>query len=862
MPKLFKLYQAFHGGLNNSADPRDIAENEVSDISNMMVDQVGRIRTMGGVVASAYTDTELYGASGMSAGLGFLAFKADFGLPARKSITSVQDMGGYCRFNSTAHGFSVGDFILHYDSAYNAYNGVKCIQFVDTDYYETYDAWGATTATLYAVKLSTALTSPSTTNYLVLNKGATWCVSIMEDNVWHEFKNCRVVTPAGVMFWEGGFLRLSGFTYKFTFGVVQYYPFADTKKKWYYYEQLSARGRLDVPNFGLVGNNLYGNTADATSTTSSLILVNAITDYTTNMDYNIAVGTNAAKARRITGQISTTSLTTEDYGTAWDNETVYIFPPSYSSHYFSGSSAYKTGFNINHVSGGAGTGTWDNSDYYLAQSFIYDEKQETALTEFHGTMVNATANCSQILTVMATESYPDRVTGGRIYYKKQSGGDGLWRLLLDIDFARGVRQDLSSTFTTWSSITATGLATAPSSHAYNYATVTVSDPSALTYEDINGWKQDELSTTQVYNCATILNNRLFVADVYILDDLTGTKDLYYQDRICYSPVGKFDILPYSYFIELGINDGDKFTALSGFGDRILAFKSKKLYVINVSQGSDTGWFLESSHEYMGVEQWGQVFKSDNGVVWVNKNGCFFYDGSEIKNLIANPYRASMVKVGKGGKTDAGEYSIYGQTWAAFVTSDAIVGINPDTKQIIVVGDTNATAGTTYIYDMVTGAWSKGTPFALSSTSDKWSNFSVLDNALLVAKSVNSTDLTTIMKWTDTQTSAAQYVTLRDEDFGDPTIAKRVYGVTVTYKANTQQNMNALLSYAVDGGTSFVTTYIPTTAVATATDWANIKIDFTTPVQCQSIRLKFSHTTGTMEINDVGIEYRPIHKRIT
>ena len=50
MPKdVFKIEQ-FHGGLNTSADPRDILDSEVSDITNGMVDQVGVIRSFGSVV--------------------------------------------------------------------------------------------------------------------------------------------------------------------------------------------------------------------------------------------------------------------------------------------------------------------------------------------------------------------------------------------------------------------------------------------------------------------------------------------------------------------------------------------------------------------------------------------------------------------------------------------------------------------------------------------------------------------------------------------------------------------------------------------------------------------------------------------
>ena len=47
MPKqVYKLDQ-FHGGLNNHADPRDIRDNEFAELRDVMVDHVGKIKTMG-----------------------------------------------------------------------------------------------------------------------------------------------------------------------------------------------------------------------------------------------------------------------------------------------------------------------------------------------------------------------------------------------------------------------------------------------------------------------------------------------------------------------------------------------------------------------------------------------------------------------------------------------------------------------------------------------------------------------------------------------------------------------------------------------------------------------------------------------
>ena len=48
--RAYKLLQ-FHGGLNNNSDPRDLMENEFSDLVDVMVDEFGKITMMGGGAA-------------------------------------------------------------------------------------------------------------------------------------------------------------------------------------------------------------------------------------------------------------------------------------------------------------------------------------------------------------------------------------------------------------------------------------------------------------------------------------------------------------------------------------------------------------------------------------------------------------------------------------------------------------------------------------------------------------------------------------------------------------------------------------------------------------------------------------------
>ena len=49
MPKKVYKINNFHGGLNNSSDPRDVDDKEITAATNVMVDEVGRVRLSGKV---------------------------------------------------------------------------------------------------------------------------------------------------------------------------------------------------------------------------------------------------------------------------------------------------------------------------------------------------------------------------------------------------------------------------------------------------------------------------------------------------------------------------------------------------------------------------------------------------------------------------------------------------------------------------------------------------------------------------------------------------------------------------------------------------------------------------------------------
>ena len=49
MPKKTYVMNNFNGGINNDADPRDIAENQFAELQNVAVDEMGKIIVLGDI---------------------------------------------------------------------------------------------------------------------------------------------------------------------------------------------------------------------------------------------------------------------------------------------------------------------------------------------------------------------------------------------------------------------------------------------------------------------------------------------------------------------------------------------------------------------------------------------------------------------------------------------------------------------------------------------------------------------------------------------------------------------------------------------------------------------------------------------
>ena len=58
MPKQTYKIEGFHGGLNSNADPRDIDDIEASELQNMKISKLGRLKTIGGFDTLSFESPE------------------------------------------------------------------------------------------------------------------------------------------------------------------------------------------------------------------------------------------------------------------------------------------------------------------------------------------------------------------------------------------------------------------------------------------------------------------------------------------------------------------------------------------------------------------------------------------------------------------------------------------------------------------------------------------------------------------------------------------------------------------------------------------------------------------------------------
>jgi len=458
-------------------------------------------------------------------------------------------------------------------------------------------------------------------------------------------------------------------------------------------------------------------------------------------------------------------------------------------------------------------------------------------------------------------------------------------MLVDISMREGVRSKFDSEYAAW---------TRGSSDTEVYVDTTlILDENFETYSIINGFAPDEFKNTlsatgETYVDAIIANRRCFVANVSMLDpEGNGTSDLMrMRDRIMYTPPGKFDTFPRSFFIDVIRGDADEYTALAYYADRLLAFKKQTLYIVNIASPSPSNWFLENTEISKGVNYPGAVWTDTRGVFWANHIGIFYYNGSQIVDLTEG-------KLAKDSSLSGPSAGGNAQTWTGYASYLPIVYYLPSSNMLFVKNNAfslddredNTTLDNlgTWVYSFYTGAWTRLRYDDFGAEANYWyGNVVKTKNNNLYCGGFSQNLQTGSVDTTPNQgrfdddliassshTSNTQVVLTKDIDFGNPARVKKVYSVILTYRS--RDAMTTPVSYAIDGAeddgdyTNFTGNFADTGGGDNLDDWAQVRVTPASPVECQSMKIRVKNTAGStsrFDLNDISIEYRETYKRVS
>ena len=479
---------------------------------------------------------------------------------------------------------------------------------------------------------------------------------------------------------------------------------------------------------------------------------------------------------------------------------------------------------------------WDNNGWNFGVSFVYDEIQESAVQIMRNitdenTYLDFASNKSPSVKILwkYSDDWNKRVTGINFYTRKSGKKvtDKSWYRQVEVDFSKGKAKMTHG----GNEFDIKYLAELDEYYVLIDEDNTSSPNIIDSFEIHNGYSDKVEFTSAKFKTGVVANRKAYIANLQVWKQ-DGTKENM-ADAMLKSPPNQFDVFPSTNLIECSVRDGDVIVKLEEYADRILQFKKDKLHIINISQNVE---FMEGTYDFKGIKHPSASCKTDMGIAWVNKNGCFLYDGRSVSNLLER----GALRIIKESE------------WQSFITDDSIIGYLPKKRQLIVLKTCkNNAVGDVYVYDMVTKSWVLGDSKFPDSTVK--SNFTNDWNGDLV---IAHGSTGTISKWSDDSFASTTFKYMTpDMDFGQPSQRKRIYKVYVTYKSG-GSNVPAL-TYGINGSSTVSTAMIDGVFETGKSDWTRgeWKLDKDAN-DCYSIRFKIAGSIDSaFEINDISIVYR-------
>jgi hypothetical protein len=797
MPRQTIAINNFSGGLSNHGTAKDIQEKELYVANNILVSTEGLITVPGGpeeVSSPNWATIFADLTSGtVKTGYGLFTFSAD------RTSTGGQTPTDYLCFGSKTAG------------------NLKAVVVSESD--------GTKWVSTAASSIISVTTAASTYDYLpvfyFVNDGLRICDANFEDTA---------TTRQGLFYIKHTVFRIYNSTTNF-----------GSYDNWY-----NESADIVAPTQGLFADKassiLTGPCTTSANPSSQLTVTGSLfAGFSSTVAGYYAYNVNDALGASIISATDSVITCADVASLSWDNADVYRIVP-----------AAGLGFNVEVERDDSGTvGTWTTGAYEIAGSFIYDRTQESPLYSYVSTKAFTLAIANSALDVRLTFNgpYNKRITGARAYIRKRNSND-FWSLLADVDFTKeqvSGRTALDVPFSArnsggGSNIFISGNIAAP------YG-LRLSSPNVDSYESVSGVPSETTTMGVKYKTVAVSNNITYVGNVQI-----GGK--IYEDSIFKSHVNAHDMFYTQRRLDIASGDGERITALHSFADRLLEFKERTMYIINISQDVE---FLEDVHFYKGVSAPHQTVNTEYGVAWINSYGVYLYNGERVIDLFLDPQVQGRRKI------DLGYYR-------SFLGTTPTITYDGREKRLLIISGTTGlttTSPSLLIYDMLDNSWvrwdstsgnhsfSKGTHVFTNFITD-WNRYpSVIDTA---DKGM--------IQWISTNgsTTNSLEVQTKNFDFGEPGLEKKVYKVYITYKGS-----NLTPYFKVNEDTKLYNLHTTTSStqinLPSASSYTTLELKPTTPSDAKNIysfQFVLKPTTGAtitnFGVNDITVIGRIKGKR--
>jgi len=898
MPKQTLKIEGFHGGINTNADPRDISEIQSPDSIDVAIDSLGRIKTLGSSSVDSGTSHTLT----IFPNRGLFTMNSDKQLDGdnanetlliayddNDSAIDIKDSDGWdagqiTNFDSDHPVFYVGDGNLRvgdgeFDNTINnkwfGYMNYVTFEGLNADsddaaYDSTSIGWAQANQSIEKPTVGTCLISTpfAGSDSNGVNSSNSEYIGNVADDSGNDVADVSSVN-----------LRVGVQQNSFRGGNAASYGGATNANK---------TDNTDI--YPLFGNqNIY---LEGTSGTGSILLPDT-SSFTLTQEKNIifAIWVPTAKYANLsaikfivneTGVSPNTSLTWEfskeefkvdcwnivscnltnitegdASGVGLDGWQLQIDRSGTDCDvYFSGPI----------IADNPGLEGFQSGLYTFHHTYLYDdEKQESLPFLFTDTETSVDVNKVNVIgspllfnfdmyinpfnSGGGTYTISKRITGSRVYYKLEDNDN--FFLIGELDFINNGFKFLPEDGEMSINLANTAV-TSGNFYGKSVIAKAITPSSANlidTYRSTNGYAANTQFIDAKFKTAVLHGRRIYIGNVR---QPAGSAGKNHPDRMLKSAVNKFDVFPNKTgSIDVAINDGESIIKLEAFADRILQFKEKTMYVINVSENVE---FLEDRYENKGCAFDYHTTKTDYGIAWFNSFGVYFFDGKQVLNLLEKD----------------GIRLISESDWEAFITdgedgssddpdmSSAHIAYIPKKRQLLIKNENTDV----FIYDFVLRAWMKGS--SKIPVTDNMTNFVLDGNQDLLYLTNNDSDRVT---WNPEVASSAAFVyRTKDIDFGQPSVRKKIYKVYITYKTNATTNVQ--VKYATNGNTTFDKLFANGTNFSSneisntgAGQWVQAELKPNTSTEANNIysfAIKFT-TDGTVpstfEINDITIVYR-------